>query len=74
MQSQSNDHWDAVMQILKAHVQELLYEDNGNTQIVGCSNADWVGSPIDRQSTLGYCDFIGGDLVSWRSNNQNVAA
>ena len=26
----------------------LVYEDKGHTQIVGYSDADWAGSPIDR--------------------------
>jgi len=29
----------------------LLYENKGNTQVVGYSDADWAGSPADRRST-----------------------
>ena len=54
--------------------QGLLYEDKGNSQIVGYSDADWAGSPVDRRSTSGYCIFIGGNLVSWKSKKQNVVA
>ena len=32
------------------------------------------GSPTNRRSTLGYCMFIGGDLISWKSKKQNVVA
>lgn len=35
-------------------------------------NADWLGSPIDKQSTSGYFDFIGGSIVSWKNKKQNV--
>ena len=45
----------------------MLYENRGHTQIVGYSDADWVGSPTDRRSTLGYCVFIGGNLIYWKS-------
>lgn len=38
------------------------------------TNANYVGSIIDRKSTLGYCMFLGGNLVTWRSNKQNVVA
>jgi len=38
-----------------------------------CS-ADWLGSPIDKQSTIGYCVFIGGSIVSWKNKKQNVDA
>lgn len=78
MQSPHNDHWDAVIRILRyikrTPGQGLLYEDKGSTQIVGFCDADWAGSPIDRRSTSGYCVSIGGNLVSWKSKKQNVVA
>uniref|UniRef100_A0A2N9ERL8 Integrase catalytic domain-containing protein n=1 Tax=Fagus sylvatica TaxID=28930 RepID=A0A2N9ERL8_FAGSY len=37
-------------------------------------DADWAGSPSDRKSTTGYCTFIGGNLVTWRSKKQSVVA
>ena len=37
-------------------------------------DVDWVGAVDDRQSTLGYFTFVGGNLVTWRSKKQNVVA
>ncbi|RVX11138.1 Retrovirus-related Pol polyprotein from transposon RE1 [Vitis vinifera] len=54
--------------------QGVLYENRGHTQVVGYTDADWAGSPIDRRSTLGYCVFIGGNLISWKSKKQDVVA
>jgi len=38
------------------------------------TNADYVGLIVDRRSTTGYCIFLGGNLVTWRSKKQNVVA
>lgn len=52
----------------------ILMKKNGHSQIVGYSDADWAGCPIDRKSTTGYCIFVGGNLVTWKSKKQNVIA
>ena len=78
MQNPSIDHWNAVMRILrylkKAPGQGLLYEDKGNTRVFGYCDANWAGSPMDRRSTMGYCVFLGGNIVSWKSKKQNIVA
>ncbi|XP_043808465.1 uncharacterized mitochondrial protein AtMg00810-like [Manihot esculenta] len=78
LQTPYSSHWDAVIRILRyikgAPGQGLLYEDKGHSQIVGYSDADWVGFPSDRRSTSGYCIMIGGNLISWKSKKQSVVA
>ena len=54
--------------------QGVLYESRCHTQIVGYCDADWAGSPADKCSTSGYCVFIGGNLISWKSKKQDVVA
>ena len=52
----------------------LLYTKQGNLQVECYTDADWAGSLDDRRSTSGYCTFVGGNLVSWRSKKQSVVA
>ena len=42
--------------------------------VTGFSDADWAESHNDRRFTLGYCTFVGGNLVTWRSKKQHVVA
>lgn len=38
------------------------------------TDSDYVGSVSDRRSTSGYCAFLGGNLVTWKSKKQPVVA
>lgn len=78
MESPKKAHWDAVCRILRylksSPGKGLIYKSNGSSTLVGYSDADWVGSTYDRRSTTGYCTFIGGNLVTWRSKKQTTIA
>ena len=37
-------------------------------------DADLVRSKEDMRSTSGYCVFVGGNLVSWKSKKQSVVS
>ena len=68
LNSPCEGHWDAVICIIKyvkgAPGESLIYEDKRHTEIVGYSDANWVGYPTNRHSTSGYCILIGGNLIS----------
>ena len=78
LQSPCDSHWDAAVRILRyikgTPGQGVLYENKCHTKIVDYSDANWAGSPTDRRSTSGYCVFIGGNLISWKSKKQDVVA
>lgn len=71
-------HLEAVYRILRylksAPGRGLLFSRNGHLKIESFTDADWAGSPDDRRSTSGYCTFVGGNLVTWRSKKQDVVA
>ena len=78
LQSPCDSHWDVAFRILhyvKGTLgQGVLHDNRGHTQIVGYSDADWASSPIDKRSTSGYCVFILGNLIPWKSRKQDVVA
>ncbi|WZY94078.1 hypothetical protein YC2023_066407 [Brassica napus] len=76
MQAPKVHHWKMVDRILRylsgSHGQGVWMGCNGSTEVVGYCDADWAGDRVDRRSTTGYCTFIGGNLVTWKSKKQKV--
>jgi hypothetical protein len=52
----------------------LWFRKSGHLNLEGYCDADWASSRDDRRSTSGYCVFVGGNLVSWRSKKQAIVA
>eukprot|EP00253_Pinus_taeda_P026091 PITA_26091 len=52
----------------------LLYNKGKDTRLSGFTDADWVGSSVDRKSTSGYCFNIGSGITSWCSRKQKFVA
>ena len=48
----------------------LWYPRESDFKLIGFSDADFAGCKIDRKSTTGSCQFLGGRLVSWFSKKQ----
>jgi hypothetical protein len=71
-------HLRAVKRILRYLVHTpkfgLWYPKGSTFDLIGYSDADWVGCKIDRKSTSGTCQFLGRSLVSWASKKQNFVA
>ena len=47
--------------------QGLLFTREGGLSLEAYTDSDWAGSVVDRRSTSGYCTFLGGSLITWRS-------
>ena len=73
----TNEHWTSAKRILRYLLgtmdMSLVFNREDNLSIVGYCDADWASS-FDRKSTTGYCIFVGGNSVSWKSKKQSVVA
>ena len=52
----------------------LWYPNSDNFELIGFSNANFVGCKIERKITGGIFHFLRHSLVSWHSKNQNFEA
>ena len=71
-------HWEILKRILrylKGSVgRGILMRNHGSHHIMAYTDADWAGNALDRKSTTGFCTFVGGNLVTWKSKKQTVIA
>ena len=78
MHDPRSKHLDAVYQILRYLKSNpgkgLMFRSNGHLNVESYCDADWASCLDDRRSTSGYCVFVGGNLVSWRSKKQSVVS
>jgi len=78
MHDPRSKHLDAVYQILRYLKSNpgkgLMFRSNGHLNVESYCDADWASCLDDRRYTSGYCVFVGGNLVSWRSKKQSVVS
>ena len=51
-----------------------MYYNNGDLRLEAYTDAYWANSLVDRRSTIGYCTLLRGNLITWKSKNQSIAA
>ena len=55
-----------ILHYLKATPRKrILLKKNTELSLEAYTDADYTGSVIDRRSTIGYCTFLRGNLVTW---------
>ena len=68
MHSPKEVHLNAAYQVLQylkgTPGKGILFKRNGGLVLEAYTDADYVGSIVDRRSTSGYCTFLGGNLVT----------
>ena len=71
------EHLEAAYQILRYLKsfpgKGLFFKKSDIRTVEAFTDADWAG-PGDRKSTSGYCTYVWGNLVTWRSKKQSVVS
>ena len=64
-----------VLRYLKSNLgQGLFFPSHNDLSLRAFSDSDWVGCPISRRSTTGYCVFLGSSLISWWTKRQKTVS
>ncbi|CAN0928866.1 Uncharacterized mitochondrial protein AtMg00810 [Linum grandiflorum] len=45
-----------------------------NLKLTGYSDSNWASCPDTRQSTIGFCLFLGSSLVAWKTKKQGTVS
>ena len=71
-------HWTGVLRVLSyvkgVPGKSLVYRRNGHTMIITYSDSGYAGNRGDRKSIFGFCTYVGGNIITWRSKKQNVVS
>ncbi|GJR55104.1 ribonuclease H-like domain-containing protein [Tanacetum coccineum] len=74
MHDPRDPHFTALKRILRYVRGTLDYglqlHVSSTTQLSAYTDADWVGCPVTRRSTSGYCVFLGDNILSWSVKRQ----
>ena len=60
--------------IKRAPSKGLIYQRHDHLHIEAYSDAGYAGDKGDQKSTTGYCTYVGGNLVTRRSQKQKVVS
>ena len=52
----------------------IWYPKDSGFNLVGYTYSDYAGSVVDRKSTSGSCQFLGGRLISWYSKKHQIVS
>jgi hypothetical protein len=52
----------------------LRYTSTRGVMLHGYTDSDWMGSSVDRKSTLGYCFSLGSTMIFWSNRKQGSIA
>ena len=70
-------HWRSAFDVLayiKAPGKGLIYKKHGHLQVEAYLDSSYASDKGDKKSISGYCTYVGGNLVTWRSKMQSVVS
>ncbi|GJV96091.1 ribonuclease H-like domain-containing protein [Tanacetum coccineum] len=74
MHSPLQSHFEAALKVLRylksAPGAGIVYSKSSISSISASSDSDWAKCKMTRRSVSGYCVFVFGGLVSWKSKKQ----
>ena len=78
MHCPNEEHMGMVYRILRylksSPGKGIYFKRTAQRGITVYTDASWAGELTDRRSTTGYCSYVWGNLVTWRSKKQKVVA
>ena len=78
MQNPLEAHWKVVKCILRYLASTLDHglhlKKSNNLNLVDFCDLDWALDPNDRQSTSGFCIYLGSNLISWHLKKQHTVS
>lgn len=78
MNDPNEDHIETVNRILRylkmTPGHGLLFKKSEKREVEIYTDARWAGELTDRRSTTGYCSYVRGNLVTWRSKKKAVVS
>ncbi|KAE8729490.1 putative Kinase family protein / peptidoglycan-binding LysM domain-containing protein [Hibiscus syriacus] len=78
MSDPREEHLEAVNRILRflkfTQGAGLIFRKNQDRTVKVYTDASWGGELTDRRSVSGYCAYVWGNLVTWRSKKQAIVS
>ena len=78
MNNSTKRHMKVVLKTLqylkKSLGSELHFKKTLSREVEEFTDANWARSLTDRRSTSGYCSYVWGNWVTWRSKKQSIVA